>query len=390
MIHARSSTTAAFRRRGITRIAFVAILLAALLAVPWTSAFADDSGAGQPAATPIADSSIPANQDVAATSTPTSVAAVDETTVSTPTPTAVASPELTYAPNAKPTCRVDNGEPAAVAAGGSVVYRCDYGVVLTGAHLASSWIALDWAVNVSSPAGWTAQLSPIADGAPDWTAAGAATARLEAHGGIDHAAEAVVDAFTGDATFAFRLRLTRPDCGGEAPDVSLALSVVASLPGHDDAAVSPGADQPAPHALTPKLAALVETAPAVTIASYAVAPVTFSLADQTTRAELTIAVDNPVHQCRDWLVTVDVRSFVGESVNGAVRLRSIGALQGAPDSGFAAADDPGDGPFIVAVIGAGAEPGQFTQTIALDLTIPGKTSSGAYQSSASATVSPEP
>jgi hypothetical protein len=410
MDHARSFTTTALRGRRVARLLVVAVFLAAVLGVPWDSTFAQDSGADQAAATPVAESVIPADQSAATAADPSASASggdpspspSDDATsadgaASTPTPTevpatstVVPSPKLAYAPNAKPTCRLVDGEPRSVAAGGSVDYRCDYGMQLSGANLASSWISLDWVASVSASAGWTVQLAPDAKGVPVWSAANAAAARLEVHGGVAHASDVVVDAFSGAGDVSFLLRLTRPACGSDAPVVSLVLSAVASLPGHDGAAVSQGADQPAPYALTPKLAALVETAPTVTIAAFTVAPAAFSLTDQTTVATLTIVVDNPVHQCRDWSVIVDVRSFLGDEIDGTVALRSIGPLQGAPDSGYLATFPQDRSPYVVATIANGADFGQFTQTIEFALTIPGKTASGAYQSSASARVLPKP
>jgi hypothetical protein len=316
---------------------------------------------------------------------------VEATETPDPTPTQPLAPVLLVKPRSAPDCAPLAGGPTAVEAGGAIDYDCVYKVKLIGERIAPTWIAIDWSIVAKATDGWNAQLSLAPNDPTAWTPleAGKATVGVQTSWRPD-ASDAVVDAFNNSAEITFRLRLTRPACNTAAPTIDLTLAANVTMPGHDDAVITQPVDQPQPFSLTPELEPLVVAEPTVSITGFAIAPVAFSLTDQVTTGTVTIAIDNPVPQCRDWNVLVDVQSFVGDAVNGAVRLSAIGPVDGAGVEAAAPPLSDQDGPSVVAVIHAGAQPGQWTQTLGFDLTIPGQTGSGGYQSRATAGVVPRP
>jgi hypothetical protein len=322
--------------------------------------------------------------------TPTDVATpVEATETPNPAPAQPPAPVLIVKPRLAPDCAPLAGGPAAVAAGDAIDYDCRYKVKLIGERIAPAWIAIDWSVAVDATDGWGAQLSLAPNDPTSWTPLDANPARVQARTGWrPDASNDVVDTFNNSAELVFRLRLTRPACGAAVPKVEVTLTANVTLPGHDGVTITQPTDQPQPFSLTPELAPLVVAEPTVSITDFAIAPVAFSLTDQVTAGTVTIAIDNADLQCRDWNVLVDMQSFVGDAVNGDVRLSAIGLVDGTGVEAAALPPSDQNGPYVVAVIHAGAQPGQWIQTLGFELTIPGQTSSGGYQSRATASVVP--
>jgi len=142
----------------------------------------------------------------------------------------------------------------------------------------------------------------------------------------------------------------------------------------------------------PLLAPIIYIPPIVSIVDFAIAPVEFSLSDQTTQGTLTIQVENAEMQCQDSIVSVSVQAFTGTDVQDSVILLSIGDLIEAPSDRYIPVS-PGEASSLVSlvnvsVVQAGAAAGSYTQTIGFELTIPGQLNAGVFDAQASAAVEP--
>jgi hypothetical protein len=148
--------------------------------------------------------------------------------------------------------------------------------------------------------------------------------------------------------------------------------------------------QPRSIGLEPETAPVPRAEPHIAIQAIAIDPIAFSLDDQVTYGAVTIVVTNDVYQCESWNVALSVQAFVGEAITNLTTLTDIGPLLGAPATGYATSDltagTPLTDPVTVSVVTSGAAPGSYTQTIGFDLTVPGRTSTGAYASRVSVTV----
>jgi hypothetical protein len=182
---------------------------------------------------------------------------IEPTATVTPEPT----PHLTISPAPHPDCKIADDQPESITSGAFLDYRCTYEVELTGDYLSSAAVQLDWTVLASIAEGWSVQfLPPVIDPAepPDWT--------NESHhlGGFQHTSRLANSTADDTAPFAtteeiiFGLRLHRAACAMSLPSLDLDVSVWASLPEIDNAAIEDNRRESEPFRLTPELASISE------------------------------------------------------------------------------------------------------------------------------------
>jgi hypothetical protein len=137
---------------------------------------------------------------------------------------------------------------------------------------------------------------------------------------------------------------------------------------------------------------IARIAPTVTIEEFSIMPVAFSLESRVTPGTMTIHVESAAPQCEEWMVLVSVQTCGGTQPETPASLTSVGNLIGAPSSGYRGVDSERGAslgsPVMVSIVGYGAEPGVYTQTIGFELTLPGQLSAGAYNAQASVTIAP--
>jgi hypothetical protein len=315
-------------------------------------------------------------------------------------PTATPQAMLTYSQNANATCMPASGlADAVIDAGASLDYICSFATDLHAENVPLDGIDLSWSASASVDDGWDVQLATDSIDSGAWSESGHNRADLETHAYdqsvLNNSAsgdDPAVNIVTGTVTLSFKLRLSRPACASDAPTVTLALSSVASVPDNNQAIVTQDGDPLPPVELHPQLAPITYVPPTISIVDFAIAPVEFSLSDQTTEGTLTIQVENAAMQCQNSVVSVSVQAFTGTDLQDTVTLQSTGDLFDAPAEGYVAVPPGEDISLVslvnVSVVQAGAAAGSYTQTMGFELTIPGQLSAGAFDAQASAVVEP--
>ena len=317
-------------------------------------------------------------------------------------PTAIPHALLSYSQNANVVCVPASGiVDDVIEAGGWLDYGCSFATELHAENVPLDGIDLSWSVTASTDDGWQVQLATDSIDSGAWSESGHNRAEIGANAYdrtalVESAAgdDPSINTVSGMVTLPFNLRLSRPACASVAPIVTLSLSSVVSVPGNDEAIVTQEGDPIPPIELYPQLAPITSIAPTVSIVDFAIAPVEFSLSDQTTQGTLTIHVENSVMQCQDSIVSVSVQAFTGTDVRDIVTLQSTGDLTDAPPDGYIAVPLGEASSLVslvsVSVVQAGAAAGSYTQTIGFELAIPGQLSAGEFGAQASAVVEPGP
>ncbi|MCC6704711.1 MAG: hypothetical protein IT334_07520 [Thermomicrobiales bacterium] len=151
----------------------------------------------------------------------------------TPLPTAPPSPTLSFALAAEPQCEPAEDQPAALASGGSIEYRCVSRLTLAGDAIAPAGIAVTWSIDATVTPGWRVQvqrpaLTPGSE--PVWAEAIDNTSHFSIVQPDAAGTSADVGALSTDLELTWRLRIERLACLAGSPAVELRHAATVDAP----------------------------------------------------------------------------------------------------------------------------------------------------------------
>jgi hypothetical protein len=352
-----------------------------------TAAASQDAPTAIPTDVPTETPTATATEADTATATATETAT--ETATATPSPTPQ-PPALVAKAAVNPVCTPVEGQPATVASGASADYACTYQVALVGDRLAPSWIAIGWTLAAKISGGWSVQLLSSVPKA-EWSSAGAPTATLQqTTGAAPEASVDVQDGYTSVATWAFRVRMTRAACNVQPAELTLDLTGVATLPGHDDATVessSERTDRDPRFKISPALASIPE--PVLNFAG----PLSFGTVGVTAEGpaspvvtgSVDLTVSNLDLACGSWTVGLQAQALSGSNgVQIPANTLTLTSINGQPLDG-GPCDLASGCQFATVQAGPGAA-ATVTLTLGVSLAVPDQSGVGTFGSTLSASV----
>lgn len=307
-----------------------------------------------------------------------------------PTVEAPPTPDLSYTPAERPDCVPAAGQAEIVAHGAFLDYDCAYEGQLTGGNIAPAAVQLDWTVTAAVDGGWAVQLRPpVVDptAPPPWTAAESGAAELTHRSGIGGAAGETLDTFDETAALAFGLRVHRVACSVDTQTVTLNAAVVASLPGHAEAAVAATAPQPEPFTLTPALAPIPE--PTLSFGGaldFGSVPVdAMGVQEAPAPQTITVTIEGLDRACGAWALGLSSTALGGE--DGSTMAASTLILTSIDDEALAGGECPLDGGCAIATVAAGPDAAAaVTYTLGVSLVLPVQPRATTFNATLSATL----
>lgn len=296
---------------------------------------------------------------------------------------------LILTPDTAPQCvELLEGDQAVLPPGGFVDFACQYSVDVSGSGFDVATLDTGWSISAEVPLGWSMRLRTMTTNPDSWS--DSSTGHVDWNDLlVNPAAESRAsemsedgDQISGSISLQFDVRIERSDCtpAGGAVDLQVFGSVTAREP--DLVTIESEEISRSPLVLAPFAPETEFAEPLVTIGSISLAPVMFSLEDQTTRGLATITVQTFVVQCETRTIVFSIKDPMNVASPGVLLTTSArGSTTDVLEFDNGTLISSG---VPIAVLIPGSSPGVSVLTVEFEITIPGGLASGAFTLNASA------